>query len=65
MERITITSMRYHMCYHTFCLSLAWFGGYWQRVTTPYRQIYKKKYYFFKKMTVTRGNPLQRAPKPC
>ena len=44
MERITITSRRYHMRYHTFPISLAWFGGYLQRVTTRYRQIYKKMY---------------------
>ena len=32
-----------------------------QRVTTRYRQIYKKIYiyYFLKKLTVTRGNALQ------
>ena len=42
MERITITSTRYHICYHTFSLSLAWFEGYLQRVTTRYRQIFKK-----------------------
>ena len=45
MERITITSMHYHMRYHTFSLSLVWFGGYLQRVTTRYRQIYKKNVY--------------------
>ena len=65
MERITTVSMRYY----TFSLSLAWFGGYLQQVTTRYRQIYKKKQMynnvFFKKLTVTRGNPLQIAPKPC
>ena len=56
MERITIIS-----------LSLAWFEAYLQRITTRYRQIYKKMYInmFFKKLTVTRGNPLQIAPKPC
>ena len=40
MERITIASTRYHMHYHTFSLRLAWFGGYFQRVTTRYRQVY-------------------------
>ena len=52
MERITITSVRYHMRYHTFSLSLAWFRGYLQPVTTRYRQIYKKMYIniFFKKI---------------
>ena len=68
MERITTVSMRYHMRYHTFSPSLAWFGGYLQQATTRYRQIYKKKMYnnvFLKKLTVTRGNPLQIAPKPC
>ena len=44
MERITITLMHYHMCYHRFPLSLAWFEGYSQRVTTRYHQIYKKIY---------------------
>ena len=51
MERITITSTRYRMRYHTFSPSLAWFGGYLQRVTTRYRQIYEKnvyKYFFLK-----------------
>ena len=52
MEHITITSMHYHMRYHTFSLSLALFGSYMQRVTTGYRQIYKKNvhYYFFEKI---------------
>ena len=55
------------MCYHTFPLSLAWFGGYLQRVTTRYRQTYKKMYIniLLKKLTVTRGNPLQIGTKPC
>ena len=66
MERITVTSTGYHMRYYTFSLSLAWFGGYLQRVTTRYRQIYFKNVYqyFLKKLTVTRGNPLKIAPKP-
>ena len=42
MERIAITKTRYRMCYHTFSLILAWFGGYLQRVTTRYHDIYKK-----------------------
>ena len=33
MECITITLIRCHMRYRTFSLSLAWFGGYLQRVT--------------------------------
>ena len=45
MQCVTITSRRYHMRYHTFPISLAWFGGYLQRVTTRYRQIYKKIVY--------------------
>ena len=59
--------MRYHMRYDTFSLSLAWFGDYLQRFTTRYRQIYEKMYTnsFLKKLTVTRGNPLQIASKPC
>ena len=42
--------MHYHnfnelnMHYYTFSLSLAWLGGYFQRVTTHYRQIYKKMF---------------------
>ena len=66
MERITVTSTGYHMRYYTFSLSLAWFGGYLQRVTTRCRQIYLKNVYqhFLKKLTVTRGKPLQIAPKP-
>ena len=32
------------MRYHTFSLSLAWFGGYLQRFTMHYRQIYKTMY---------------------
>ena len=42
MERVTITSRYNHTRYHTFSLSLAWFEGYLQRVTTRYRQIFKK-----------------------
>ena len=37
-------STRYHMRYHTFSLSLAWFRGYLQRVILRYCQIYKKMY---------------------
>ena len=59
-------------CYHNFNLlphempyiftQLGMFWGYLQRVTTRYCQIYKKKcilIFFLKKLTVTRGNPLQ------
>ena len=56
------------MRYYTFSLSLACFGSYLQRVTTRYCQIYKKKMdinIFLKILTVTRGNPLQIAPKLC
>ena len=55
------------MYHHTFSLSLAWFGDYFQRVTTRYRQIYKKMYmniFFKKELRVTHGNPLQIVPKP-
>ena len=48
--------------YHTFSLSfILWFWGYLQRITTSYRQIYKEKCIsiFFKKLMLTRGNPLQ------
>ena len=31
---------RYHTPYRTFSLSLVWFGGYLQRVTTRYRQFF-------------------------
>ena len=67
MQRIAITSTCYHMRYHTFSLRLAWSGSYLERITTRYSQIYKKMYIniFLKKLTVTRGNPLQIAPKPC
>ena len=49
--------MHYHnfnVLPHTFSVSLAWFGGYLLRVTTFYRQIYKKMYIdiFLKEMTV-------------
>ena len=44
MEHIIITSMHCHLRFHTFFLSLALFGGYLQRATTRYRQIYKKMY---------------------
>ena len=64
MERITITSTRYNIRYHTFSLSLASFGGYLQRVTVKF--IKKCMLIFFlKKLTVTRGNPLQTDLKPC
>ena len=58
---------RYHTRYRTFSLSLVWFGGYLQRVTTRYRQFFQKiLIYIFKiNLTVTRGNPLQIATKPC
>ena len=42
MERVTITLTCYHTRFRTFSLSLAWFGGYLQRVTTRYRQFFKK-----------------------
>ena len=67
MERITITSTRYHMHYDTFFLSLAWFGGYWQRIITCYTVKFIKKVYiniFLEKLTAVRGNPLQIASKP-
>ena len=60
-----MTSTRYLMCYHTFSVSVAWFGGYLQRFTMRYRQIYKKKMYiniFKKKTMVTCGIPLQIVP---
>ena len=43
------------------------FLDYLQRVTTCYRQFFKKiiHIHFFINLTVTRGNTLQIAPKPC
>ena len=60
MQNVTITSMCYFTRYHTFSLSLAWFGAICNallRVTIKFL----KKYIviFFFKMTVTRGNALQ------
>ena len=71
MQQVAITSTRCHTCYHTryrtFSLSLAWFVGYLQRVTTHYSQIYKKMYIktFLEKLVVTRRKPSQITPKPC
>ena len=64
MEHITITSMHYHMRYHTFSPRLALFGSYLQRVTVKF---IKKMYItiFLKKLTVMRGNSLPVAPKSC
>ena len=42
MGRSTITLTCYHTHYCTISLSLAWFGGYLQRVTTRYRQFFWK-----------------------
>ena len=58
MQNVTITSTCCFTRYHTFSLSLAWFGAICNalpRVTIKFI----KKYTFFKKMTVTRGNALQ------
>ena len=58
MQRITITSTRYHARYRTFSPSLA----YLQRITTFYCQIYFEKTYiniFLKKLMITCGNALQ------
>ena len=61
MQNVTITSMCYFTRYHTFSLSLAWFGAICNalpRVTIKFiKNIYINS--FFKKMTVTRGNALQ------
>ena len=67
MERVTITSTCSHARYRTFSLIVAWFGGYLQRVTTRYHHFFKKIliYIFFINFTLTRGNPLQIALKPC
>ena len=55
------------MRFCTFSLSLAWFGSCLQRVTTRYRQFFLKNINirFFVNLTVTRGSPLQVAPKQC
>ena len=52
MQHVAITSKRYRTHYRTFSLSLAWFGGYLQRLATRYRQVYKKVNIniFFKKI---------------
>ena len=52
------------MRYRIFSVTLVWFGSYFQRVSKPYRQVYKKMNVniFFKKMMVTGGNPFQIAP---
>ena len=52
MEYVIKTLTYYHTRFRTFSLSLAWFGGYLQRVTTRYRQFFSKKiliYIFFNK----------------
>ena len=50
MQRVTIIWTRYHTRYRALFLSLAGFGGYLQRVTTRYRQLFLKMliYIFFK-----------------
>ena len=45
MERITMISTHYHMRYHAFSISLAWFRGNLQRVTTRCRQTCEKNVY--------------------
>ena len=61
MQRITITLTCYHMRYHTFSFSLAWFGVICNALPRVSVTFTKKMYIsiFFKKLTVTRGNPLQ------
>ena len=61
MQRVIITSACYYIRYHTFSLRLAWFACYLRRVTTRYRQIYKKIYINIKKIIimVMCGNALQ------
>ena len=61
MQNVTITSMCYFTCYHTFSLSLAWFGAICNALPRVTIKFIKKIYIniFFKKMTVTRGNALQ------
>ena len=51
MECVTIALTCYHTSYCKFSFSLAWFGGYLQRVTTRYRQFFKKNinvHFFYK-----------------
>ena len=66
MQRVTITSMRYHMRYHTrshcsFSLSLAWFGAICIELLRVTVKFIKNIYYIiFKKLTVTRC----KKPKP-
>ena len=61
MQNVTITSMCYFMCYHTFSLSLAWFGAICNALSRVTIKLIKKYTltFFFKKMTVTHGNALQ------
>ena len=61
MQRITITLTCYHMRYHTFSFSLAWFGVICNALPRVSVTFTKKMYIsiFFKKLTVTRGNSLQ------
>ena len=61
MQNVTITSMCYFTRYHTFSLSLAWFGAIWNALPRVTIKFIKNIYIniFLKKMTVTRGNKLQ------
>ena len=61
MQRVTITSTHYHTRYCKFSPSLAWFGAISNSIPSVTFKYIKKTYIniFSKKLTVTRGNPLQ------
>ena len=61
MKNVTITSMCYFTRYHTFYLSLAWFGAICNALPRVTIKFIKNIYIniFLKKMTVTRGNAFQ------
>ena len=66
MQHATITSTRYHMCYNFSQFSMVW-GLFATAYHALLSNLYKKMdiSIFLKKLTVTRGNPLQIAPKSC
>ena len=61
MQNVAVTSTCYFTCYHTFSLSLTWFGAICNALPRITLKFIKKIYInlFLKKMTVTRGNALQ------
>ena len=61
MKCFTTTSAHYHMRYHIFSFSLIWFESIWNGITRNTGKLIKKMHFniSFKKLTTTRGNPLQ------